>query len=309
MDKNRDAHLNSALTQSRQLYEKLIGITPNLSYSEINQLPNAKRVAFEAIYSQLMSALEIIDDSLQESSLNEGIGNISNEGYKFYKSEIESNRRSLDEIIITLLDLHDYDFEVSSNAQIDNPNPIWNILVSGYDYWSNDDRDEFDSEEIRKTEKLLFSRFFIPDLWMENLELVRPVLGDSAKNRLPGDIRELIKENFRSFILGNYLASIALSGSVLEYVLVDRAPSFEINQFSDNPKFPNRFKKLGILISEYAEKLPEISIHLETIVESRNRTIHPKHKQKLFLQPKALQKTALNSLTALKEAVEKLYFG
>ena len=92
-------------------------------------------------------------------------------------------------------------------------------------------------------------------------------------------------------------------------MLVDRAPSFEINQFSDNPKFPNRFKKLGILISEYAEKLPEISIHLETIVESRNRTIHPKHKQKLFLQPKALQKTALNSLTALKEAVEKLYFG
>lgn len=309
MDENRDENLNSALTQSRQLYKRLVGITPNFSNSEINQLSNDRRIAYEVIYSQLMSTLEIIDDSLQESSLNEGIGNISNEGYKFYKSEIESNRRSLDEIIITLLDLHEYDFEVSSNDQIKNQNPIWNILVSGYDYWSNDDRDEFDSEEIRKTEKLLFSRFFIPDLWMKNLELVRPVLGDSVKNRLPGDIRELIKENFSSFILGNYLSSIALSGSVLEYVLIDRASSFEIDQFSDDPKFPNRYKKLGKLISEYSEKLPQINIQLETIVESRNRTIHPKHKQKLFLKPEALQKTALNSLMALKETVEKLYFG
>lgn len=307
MDKNRDAFLNSKLTESRQLYERLTGITPNLSRDEIDQLSKSERVAYEAIYTQLMQALEMIDDILKESSLNEGLGNISKEAYKYYRSEIAQKRKILDEIIITLLNLYDLDFDCSPNDQIDNSNPIWNILVSGFDYWS-DDEDTYTSDELKKTERLLFSPFFVPDSWMENLELVLPIMGDSAKTRIPGDIRELLKENYRSFIHGNYLASIALSGSVLEYVLVERAPSFEINQYSNHEKFPNRYKKLGELIYEYSEKCPEINITLSTIAESRNRTIHPKHKQKLFLQQKALQKISLDSLTALREVVERLYF-
>jgi hypothetical protein len=132
-------------------------------------------------------------------------------------------------------------------------------------------------------------------------------LGKAAEQRIPNNIRIRLKELYRSFILGNHLAAIALARAVLEYALVDRSAKIGINPLSDDPRYPNRTRKLGMLVEDASENRPELKLDMKSIVDAGNKTLHPKKKDNLVLLPDALRGLALTSIKAVRRVVENLY--
>lgn len=60
---------------------------------------------------------------------------------------------------------------------------VWNILVSGYHFWSSNDIGAYLSEELECTSRLLYSSFFEPDDWFCNSDELDPILGEAHKKR------------------------------------------------------------------------------------------------------------------------------
>jgi hypothetical protein len=170
-----------------------------------------------------------------------------------------------------------------------------------------DDTEEFSEEALNATNRLIYSSFFRPDEWLRNADQIEPVLGVAAEQRIPSNVRIRLKELYRSFILGNYLSAIALSRAILEYALVDRSAKIGINSLSDDPRYPNRTRKLGLLVEDAGEQRPELKLDMESIVDAGNMTLHPKKKDNLVLLPGVLRDYALTSLKAVRGIVEKLY--
>ena len=144
---------------------------------------------------------------------------------------------------------------------------------------------------------------------MNNADEIEPILGRAAEQRIPGNIRVRLRELYRSFILGNYLAAIALARAILGYALVNRSANIGINPFSDDPHNPNRVRKLGMLVEAASESRPELRLGMESIVDAGNQTLHPKKKDNLVRLPSALRHLALTSIKAVRGVVENLYLG
>jgi hypothetical protein len=170
-----------------------------------------------------------------------------------------------------------------------------------------DESGEFSEDNLKATERLIYSSFFQPDEWLRNADEIEPVLGDAAEQRIPSNIRIRLKELYRSFILGNYLSTIALARAVLEYALVDRSSSIGINPLSDDPHYPNRTRPLGMLVEDASEKRPELKLDMESIVDAGNKTLHPRKRDKLVLLPGALRDLALTSINSVRGVVVHLY--
>ena len=87
---------------------------------------------------------------------------------------------------------------------------------------------------------------------------------------IPGNIRIRLKELYRSVILGIYLAAIALARAILEYSLVDRSKILGINAFSDDPRYPNRTRRLRSLVEDVSEKQAELQADMKAILDAGN---------------------------------------
>jgi hypothetical protein len=154
---------------------------------------------------------------------------------------------------------------------------------------------------------VVYSTFFSPDEWLQNADELQPVLGEKADYRVPSNVRQRVREVYRSFVLGNYLASIALSRAILEYALADRGGRLGIQVYSSDPCFPNRVRRLSQLVEDASERLPGLQFAMESIVEAGNKTLHPKKRDNLVLLPHVVRSLAHDSVHAIREVVEVLY--
>jgi hypothetical protein len=179
------------------------------------------------------------------------------------------------------------------------------VLLSGLDFWNLDNSGTYTDADLQVVEDLVYSPFFEPDQWLRNAETIGPVLGPRAGIRVPGNVRVRLREVVRSFILGNYLAAIALSRAILEYSLIDRASTVGIDP--RDPDQPGRNKGLSWLVEDASERWPHLRLPMESIVEAGNQTLHPKKGDNLALLPTALRNYALTSVQAARTIVEELY--
>ena len=155
--------------------------------------------------------------------------------------------------------------------------------------------------------RLLFSSFFDPDQWMRNSYELHPVSGEGADRLAPSNIRVRVRELYRSFVLGNYLAAIALTRAILEYAIVDNAARLDINPDFTDQSGQMRTRRLRELVEDLSTRLPILRLPMETIIEAGNRTLHPKQKDRLVLLPDSLRDLALDTINAAREVVEQLY--
>jgi hypothetical protein len=304
---SREKELNSLLVEAEDIYNTLESAGIDLADLDGSAIPKDKLCFFSMSFYILYDAINGIARLLKRVHLDTAIQNADPERLKFYRDKLLPNRKGLERLIMRLLDLPDT--ELSSKEMLPFPtgNPVWNVLVSGLDYWEDNYSDEFTKDDIESAERLLYSSFFRPDEWLKNADDIEPIFGKAAENTIPSNVRIRLKELYRSFILGNHLSAIALARAILEYALIDKSAKLGINAFSSDPRYPNRTRKLGMLVEDAAEKRPELEIDMESIVEAGNQTMHPRKGDNLVLLPNALRKLAFTSICSVRRVIEDLY--
>jgi|GEM_PF-1996044 len=306
-ENSREGALNSRLAECEQIYRRLAGVSPDFSTLDLANIPQERRRFFVTAIYYLLETVGVIEHLLKEVTLDSALQNIAPRSLEFYREKLSPNKERYERLLLELLDLPEVEIDPKEFPPEYENNPVWNILVSGLDYWEMDESGTFSEDALNATNRFLYSSFFRPDEWLRNADSLEPVLGKAAENKIPGNIRIRLKELYRSFILGNYLAAIALARAILEYSLVDRSTNIGINAYSEDPRHPNRTRRLRSLVDDVSERRPELQEDMEAILDAGNRTLHPKKKDKLAFLPKALHDLAIRSTISARRVVEKLY--
>lgn len=306
-DKSLSARINNQLAECEQIYEKLESVISDPSATDSSSIPHDQRNFVLTTICYLLESVENVEHLLKQAVLGDAIQDIAPRPLQFYREALATKQEDLANLLVELLELPDFDLDETQFRKESIGTPAWNILVSGLDYWSMDDNENYAPEELKATERLVYSSFFQPDEWLRNVDELEPVLGEAAKHKIPSNVRVRIRELYRSFILANYLSSIALARAILEYALVDRAARIGINAYSDEPRYPHRTRKLGALVEDASENIPELAIEMEAVVEAGNRVLHPKKKDRVILLPSHLRTLAKTSIESVRKIVEQLY--
>lgn len=178
------------------------------------------------------------------------------------------------------------------------------ILKDAFARLVNDPKlNDYHEAELEGVKYLIGHEIFRPDDWWQRSKILTPVMGDDIDSRLPGSIRQRLKEIYRSYLFGNFLAVIALSRATLEYAMIDKGASLGIVTAEQDGKS----LKLGAMIDVAAAIYPELSEHLEGIREAGNKTLHPQRKERLFLNEGYVEEVALRTLTGLRFVLEGIY--
>lgn len=304
---SREQVLNSRLAECEQIYKRLEGVGADLATQDLSKIPQDRRRFFATALYELLRAIDAVEHLLKGVSFDGAIQNVASHPLQIYRDVLAPNRKRIERLFVELLGLPDVELDPKEFRPDSEGSPVWNILVSGLDFWEMDDSGVYSKDDLKATDRLIYSSFFRPDEWLRNADELEPILGKAAEQRIPSNIRIRLKELYRSFILSNYLSAIALARAVLEYALIDRSAKIGINPFSDDPRYPNRTRKLGRLVEDVSEKRPELKLDMEAIVDAGNKTLHPKKKDNLALLPRTLHNLALTSVKAVRRVVEDLY--
>ena len=299
---SREAKLNSLLAESGQLFERLRGVVPDLQSAAASSLPQeSKRLAATAGLL-LLRNLDEVKQIFRGVTLGDALQEISPSALHLYRETLVPKQQAIEAIVTALLDV---EIDLTKIPPDERNTPVLNVLLSGLDFWKLDSSGTYTDAELQVVDDLVYSPFFEPDQWLRNAEAIGPVLGPKASIRVPGNVRVRLREVSRSFILGNYLAAIALSRAILEYSLIERA--FTVGIDPRDPDKPGRNKRLAWLVEDAAERQPHLRPPMESIVAAANQTLHPKKGDNLVLLPTALRNYALTSVHAARTIVEALY--
>lgn len=297
--------IDDLLTEVKELYTRICRLLPQGFRAE-DIATSDKQEIVTAIH-RLLLASRRIDGVLKAASLNGLPQPVNTELLRFYREELIPDKTRLQNFFLEWIGLPNIEIDLSKVEPKREEAPIWHILVSGLDYWKLDESGEFAAEDLDAAERLLFSSFFEPDQWMRNSEELHPVAGERADLVLPSNIRVRVRELYRSFILGNFLAAIALTRAMLEYAVVEHASRHGINAFFIDQNGRRRTRRLRDLVNELSENIPNLKSPMETIIESGNRTLHPELQDRLVIAPDRLHDVALESINAIRAVVEHLY--
>lgn len=294
--------LTTLLLRCEWAYQKLVGLIPDASALSVSSISEEQAQKLKDMIIYLAMLIQKVEELETRAKLGDVFEDIDHGLVKFYRREVLQNKDCYLKLLPALLDRCGVEYEEVGDHFESSSNPVWNIFATGID-WSR----EMGEPGLLDAERLCYSEFFDPDEWLRNLGLLQPVVGRDPGQRLPGHIRIRLRELYRSFILGNYLAAIALARAILEYSLVDRAAKNGLNPLTDDPRAPGRRKRLRQLVQEAAAVLPDLEKDMEEIITAGNRALHPKKREKIELLQNAWRDMALSTTKSVKKVVEVLY--
>ena len=304
----RAASLNSDLAECRRYYE--------LVPAHLHEASSNRRQSFDnelwVLFAMLVELIDRIERQLAGINLENALEQGSNSATDFFRKAILPRRSSYSKLASELYEASHPGSQNFVPSEGEDRRPIEGIFWTGWQYCENciaeGDEALASTGSVRDAEVLLFSSFFRPDEWVRNAKDIDPLMGKEIDLLLNSSVRTRLQELAHSFILGNYLAATALSRSILEYVLITKAGTLGIDPSAQNPKFPGRMKRLGVLVDEFKDAKPALAIDMEAIVEAGNATLHPKRKEAIALLRLALREKALTSIGALRRVIDLLYF-
>ncbi|MFT4805367.1 MAG: hypothetical protein ACJASF_002530 [Vicingaceae bacterium] len=200
---------------------------------------------------------------------------------------------------------------IGRNSNDENTVSYSGALNDLVDFWLNtlaeDEKDEY-YDFIRACidlREIINGEWFDPDTWSRRQVNLRPILLPSGTtDRLRDHIRIRISEIYRTYIFGQFMASVALSRTLLEFVLNQNAMKLGISLINEK----GWEKSLHQIINDLEEKYPDLYEHAEAIREHGNMVIHPK-KRSIVSFPRVLEKEALTCIEHVVEIVEWFYRG
>jgi hypothetical protein len=177
------------------------------------------------------------------------------------------------------------------------------------DFWLNTlhegEKEEYSEfiDTCSELREMVDGSWFDPDGWKTRQKMLRPVLlPTGTTDRLRDHIRIRLMEVYRAFVFGQFMSSVALCRTLLEFMLRRNAGRFDVSLKTDS-----RWEKsLSQLIEEIAERAPTLAEHSEAIRDKGNRVIHPE-KRSVVAIPRILQDEALECIEHTVAVVEQLY--
>lgn len=307
--------IESQLALAKQHFDELVRLIPleRLKMGEFGD--GALRSRVEHLLQKLVSLNSTITRFLSQylSVPDEPpIVTISSRHLAFYQNDLEPNAQLLQDARWDIFELRellgDWPSEVS-----DSPKALYVLNALRWGVKSRLDMEEAEQEDWHRRGfdyeaafNFVEEPIFRPDSWLDNRQLLRPVLVDRPALNIRIHVRYRLSEIYRAFTFGLWMATIALCRSVVEFSIKDRAPHYGIEITRLNSRNILDDKRLGELISDISEKLPSLKSDLETVRETGNRVLHPK-KRDVIAFPKVLREEALRCVQATKKAVKGLY--
>ena len=128
--------------------------------------------------------------------------------------------------------------------------------------------------------KVIAKSYFQPDGWTANENELLSIVVNKEMEKIPYHVKSRVVEIYRSFIFGNYMAVIALSRCLLEFVIVDRKSLLEkrLNEKVKTTNANGTNKPIRELILIAASAFPELEKGMHYIREQGNRIMHPDKK-------------------------------
>lgn len=160
--------------------------------------------------------------------------------------------------------------------------------------------------DINGAQEMAAMPWFRPDDWSKNLKLLQPVLVDRPAHELRNHVRYRLTEVYRAFSFGLWMASIALSRSLVEFSLKTNSQRLGISTTYVGPGGRTDDKSLKQLGEEISASVPILAKPIETVRETGNRILHPK-KRDVIAHPKVMRAEALECIRAARIIVETLY--
>lgn len=165
-------------------------------------------------------------------------------------------------------------------------------------------------EEYDGIQWAVHAHWFAPDAWYEASRDSRLLVLSRDDENLPTWVNHRVKDLYRAYITGNYLAALTLARATLESALDHRADSLLRHlkpiEF-DELRSPRR-GGLGNWLNEYERAgidLPYSDIQ-EVVQKLGNEALHGGRKDEK-IGPIRTQETALRSITLTVRAIELLY--
>lgn len=217
----------------------------------------------------------------------------------------------LDDIEINL----DLDLTAKKDKSENKWETVWVDTLDFLITWAVERTDQFleqggygDSEIVVPNQtydramRLINAKFFNPDVWYDNLQKINPILANPKK--IPKDVRFRVREIHSSLIVGNYLSSVILCRSVLEYCLAKQATKHGINAMWPS----GDLKGLGDLVNEYSERHPELQIDFRVVKRVGDNSVHAYLSESNVVSlPKVGVGHAFKSWDALRNVLQWLF--
>jgi hypothetical protein len=324
MSQASDSHINSALAQLRQAFERVRALGDFKSLGEA--LPTgARREALDNDLMQIYVVSRHLREAIQKRVASDSlpVAQLGPELWQFYEKEFLPNEEALHALyfhsLFAELDLSTVieDLGTTSDGssgseemaetperQVDAAFSMGMCLVrdkfeDNLPWWG------LDEDGVRKAELIQSASFFTPEEWSRNLADLRPIITDRPLKNHPIHVRVRLVEIGRSFIFGNWLAVLALCRSLLEYALINQATSRGIEAF-EVVRGERRSRRLADLIEEYSERIPELALPMNTINEFGNHVMHPKKSYDVIRFPNIMRSNSLQAIDALRSVLAVL---
>ena len=303
----------------KQQYTELCSICDPSFVSEIRPIESQK-VRYRELLKNIKNHIDSIESDFRKGILENASvqRDIPRDVLEFYKDKVLPNLSKIDHAF----DLIDPDLAdlfrlldgvlVPSGAE-GKVRFTFDVAIERMVELVDDNPDLEDSFAVRRANDVLESKLieFEPDKWLDNAGELYPIRTARKGANIPVHAKYRIVEIYRSYVLGNWLSVLALSRSVLEYVILDNIHKYKISPIYETtiPRSKQKPKKLSHLIEEIGEKLPEIKDSMEEIRCYGNEYIHPKRtkssKESLFKR----KEKAKDCLRHLRNVVETLYLA
>lgn len=317
----RDQELCRDMAILKQLYERLVSISPLSAVRKLLQNNEAKKKAAE----DLLLRIHILCDQVRRrlrSSSGSGFPVVSlpDDLRRFYADVLEPNFDLLNSLY---LDSFFADVDISEimptpvagatsllfeNQVEPRKRKMLDQALDVLKFKTETSPEDYSwiPEEFEELANLMATSFFSPDKWQENMDELRPIVSSRLPRDFPAHVRYRLTELYHSFFFGNWMSVHALARSLIEYAMIERGLEFGV-EVNENTKKGHRPKRLSDLIKAYKDSAPEIIGPLESIKVLGDETLHPRKDAGVVHFPQSMRSKALECVIQSRQVVEYLY--
>ncbi|HRN61914.1 MAG TPA: hypothetical protein PLF73_05595 [Luteimonas sp.] len=256
---------------------------------------------------KLIDTVQQCDDLLQEASMDEGYQRLSyNESIARLRNVLRPMASDWKQKIDRLLEKAGSDPFYSQHRDRER-NPVLEIFWVGIENHRTLDTGEYSEDELDLADKLVSASWFKPDSWLNSFRETEPVIGQNI-HRLPQHIKIRLEETYRSFAFGHFFSVLAMTRSIMEIAIKDRAAEFGIELTKPNPRGLGLWGKgLKDLVEDLSDTLSELRFPMERIRDNGDEAMHNIDRKSKVYDELSRRQRALESIVDLRVVLERLY--
>src|SRR6266571_2102567 len=269
---------------------------------------------------ELLKKLYVLTSSIEKTlsdSVIEGEGaplqTVASGHLAFYKAHLEPNLQLIHDAYPNISGFAELERILKGADEGKRGAPILSTLAWGIERWidmvDGDEKEDWLSRgfDLDSAFEVVQLPWFRPDEWMENFRLLKPVLLDRTAESIHRHVQDRLREIYRAYAFGLWLAAVALCRSLIEFSIHQNAERLGLETRRRTKQNALVDLPLKVLIAEVTKALPDLTESLDTVKSAGDRVMHAKEGN--ILSFPALRREALNCVKATKRVVEDLYLA